>query len=520
MMRKFLVCLLVSVFTISIIRAQQITRFAYIQTENKQPFYVKWNSKVWSSSSSGYLILSKIKDQQINVVVGFPKNIYPEQSFTISFNGNKDAGYLLKEFGEKGWGLYNLQSFAVTYAVKDASAPKEEVVPASAVNQPKAEEAKSPFGDLLVQVTQDTTVKNIVVEKPQPPPVVKKEEPVKLKIDSGQKVGKQEAKPVIKESPVTNSTEVKTTPNDVVNKGSADSTKTEAKIPDDKSKAETKPREKVVVKTETKPVDSVKNEIKNEVKQVAQETGIKTLPVAEEVKSSVNLFATNENAESYDYIYVIENKTGAKDTIGISIKKDKVEIKPVAKTEPGVKDTVIKTPPKNEPKFIEIIVDTAKKVKETPVIEPIKKDTVENIAGSQIKEPVKELIKDDKSLAESKKIETPATQPVKEGTKVVMVNTDCKNMATEKDFMALRKKMVAEDNDDDMVAAARKVFKTKCFTTDQVKNLCVLFLKDEGKYKFLDAAYPYVYDTDNFKQLSSLLTDEYYINRFKAMIKN
>ena len=101
-----------------------------------------------------------------------------------------------------------------------------------------------------------------------------------------------------------------------------------------------------------------------------------------------------------------------------------------------------------------------------------------------------------------------------------MVNTDCKNMASDKDFIALRKKMAAEESDDDMVTAARKVFKTKCFTSEQVKNLCVLFLKDDGKYKFLDAAYPFVYDTDNFKQLGSLLTEEYYLNRFKAMIKN
>lgn len=524
MMRKFLICLLVSVFTLSIIQAQQITRFAYIQTENKQPFYVKWNSKVWSSSSSGYLILSKIKDQQINVVVGFPKNIYPEQSFTITFSGNKDAGFLLKEFGEKGWGLYNLQSFAVSYAVKEATAPKEEVVTAPVVNPPKVEEAKSPFGDLLVQVTQDSTVKNIAVEKLQPP-VVKKEEPIKPKIDSVQKIVKQEEKPLVKESPKTNNAEIKPVANDAVKKDVVEKIKTspDVKTVDEKPKVETKPAEKEVVKTETKTADSVKTAIQKEVKQVAQDTVVKVQPVAEAVKSSVNLFATNENAESYDYIYVTEEKTGVKDTVGISIKKDKVEIKPVVKSETEVKDT-IKPQPKDEPKFIEIIADTSRKANEVPVIESIKKDTLENKIDSVVKEPAKELIKDEKPLTETKKEATTVTESAKEtpkeAAKVVMVNTDCKNMATEKDFMALRKKMVAEENDDDMVAAARKVFKTKCFTTDQVKNLCVLFLKDEGKYKFLDAAYPYVYDTDNFKQLSFLLTEEYYINRFKVMIKN
>ena len=78
--------------------------------------------------------------------------------------------------------------------------------------------------------------------------------------------------------------------------------------------------------------------------------------------------------------------------------------------------------------------------------------------------------------------------------------------------------MNAEDNPDDMIVVARKVFKTKCFTTDQVKNLSALFLKDEGRYKFFDTAYPFVSDSYNFGSLESQLTDNYFITRFKAMI--
>ena len=101
-----------------------------------------------------------------------------------------------------------------------------------------------------------------------------------------------------------------------------------------------------------------------------------------------------------------------------------------------------------------------------------------------------------------------------------MVNSDCKQMATEEDFLKSRKKMTAEDTDDEMVTVAKKLFKQKCYSTEQIKNLSVLFLKDEGKYKLFDAAYPYVYDTQNFKILETQLTDQYYISRFKAMIRN
>jgi hypothetical protein len=36
---------------------------------------------------------------------------------------------------------------------------------------------------------------------------------------------------------------------------------------------------------------------------------------------------------------------------------------------------------------------------------------------------------------------------------------------------------------------------------------------------FFDAAYQYVSDLENFSTLQSALKDEYFINRFKAMIR-
>lgn len=78
--------------------------------------------------------------------------------------------------------------------------------------------------------------------------------------------------------------------------------------------------------------------------------------------------------------------------------------------------------------------------------------------------------------------------------------------------------MVAENSDEDMIKAARKIFKTKCFTTEQIKNLSLLFLKDESKYMFFDIAYPFVSDSDVYSTLEKQLSDAYYITRFRAMI--
>ena len=77
----------------------------------------------------------------------------------------------------------------------------------------------------------------------------------------------------------------------------------------------------------------------------------------------------------------------------------------------------------------------------------------------------------------------------------------------------------AAEGDEEMVAEAKKYFKIKCFNTAQLKNLSTLFLNDEGKYNFFDAAYKHVSDKASFVTLQSELKDEYFINRFKAIIR-
>ena len=78
--------------------------------------------------------------------------------------------------------------------------------------------------------------------------------------------------------------------------------------------------------------------------------------------------------------------------------------------------------------------------------------------------------------------------------------------------------MAAKTSDDGMVSEAKKLFKNKCFTTDQIKNLGSLFLTSAGKYQFFDAAYLHVTDRDQFASLQSEITDAYYLKRFKALV--
>ena len=79
--------------------------------------------------------------------------------------------------------------------------------------------------------------------------------------------------------------------------------------------------------------------------------------------------------------------------------------------------------------------------------------------------------------------------------------------------------MASENNAEDMIKVAKKYFKIKCYGTEQIKDLSYLFLTDKGKYMFFDAAYPFTSDSNKYQTLQSQLTDEYYLNRFKAMIR-
>jgi hypothetical protein len=132
--------------------------FIYLQADPEQAFFVKMNEKVHSSTASGYLILSRLKDSSYNFSVGFPENKWPEQKFNLDVKG-KDHGYLLKNFSEKGWGLVDLQTMAIQMSLTNSGQ--------------KAEQRDvSVFTDILSKAANDPSLK----EKPVATPVALKEE--------------------------------------------------------------------------------------------------------------------------------------------------------------------------------------------------------------------------------------------------------------------------------------------------------------------------------------------------------
>jgi len=103
-------------------------------------------------------------------------------------------------------------------------------------------------------------------------------------------------------------------------------------------------------------------------------------------------------------------------------------------------------------------------------------------------------------------------------SKNILPNVDCSNPATDHDVDELREKILAENTIESKIAMADKYFKTKCFSTKQIKTLSELFASDKSKYNFFQTAYPFISDKENSAQLVTSLSDTVYINRFKKRL--
>ncbi len=87
---------------------QQQEYYVFIQETAQQPFYVRMGDVSHSSSATGHIIVSRLRDSTYNFFIGFPRGRSTEQLFTIAMN-KKDHGYELKNMNGR-WQLFDLQT--------------------------------------------------------------------------------------------------------------------------------------------------------------------------------------------------------------------------------------------------------------------------------------------------------------------------------------------------------------------------------------------------------------------------
>jgi hypothetical protein len=445
--KKLWLLLLICTFCFSV-KAQQ-THFVYLQTDNGQPFYVKLDNKVISSSAEGYVILPNITEGNYQIAVGFPKKEHPEEKFSLKA-GNNNEGFVIKNFADKGMQLFNLQTLALINGASDSGKTADAPV----------KKDSDAFSTMLAGVVKDSSILQNHQVQSAPQVVAKVDSSTAAKPDSSNVANKSAATivPVVKPGPVAKN-------------------------------------------------DSVSKILSNE-----NESGLTMLysDTDADKTDTISVFipAQNDAAPQEETKAVVENKNADNSAPAAQVQTDftitPTVIKPAKENSGFVfrKDSVVEN---NEPENRPVQVFTIGPAKE--------KATGKKEEASESNEEAIRKTSKENNPSEGQMILLP---------KVVTsskVNSDCKTFASNGDFLRLRKKMAAENSSEDMIKVARKYFRNACFSTEQIKDLSYLFLDDKGRYMFFDAAYPHTSDSDQYQLLESQLTDQYYINRFQAMIR-
>lgn len=405
-------------FFISVFAYSQRSYMIYIQSENGKPFFLNYNDKISGSSPGGYIILSQLKDTLVQFRVGFPDNQTAEQQFAIQVQSS-DHGYLLKNFGDKGWGLFDLQSLAVT--MSESGNYRTSL---------KLNDQTSSFTNLLSKASGDS----MLLYSPD----IKKDE-IKLK-EVVSAVPKEDSVPLTK-STVNTTTTSTTEINKEIENIAKEPVKADAAKTSDTEIAKLSPPPVREEKIE-KPLYKVERETER------IETKSEYAPVVYR-PSQIIRKSESSTTEGFGLIYIDKYLDGRQDTIRLLIENNQ-KYNLVSSMEPSDSD---------------------------------KGKTVETISPQKL-------------------------------------STNCKEVADDNDFLKLRKRMAAESNEGKMFEEAKKTFRSKCFTTEQLKNLSALFLTSLNKYNFFTAAYPYTSDKINFPSLESELKEEYYKVRFKSIAEN
>lgn len=306
---------------------------------------------------------------------------------------------------------------------------------------------------------------------------------------------------VVNDSAVLYASVVKADPPKKPTVDSTTTAKTEVEIKPENEKPDTVAGDTAAIVQAEKIADSIKTEpviAKTETLR-PDSTIIDSASRAAPSKDVVALVDTpsiaklgEETGKEGKKLVFLENK---KDTITVLIPLDK--------------DTVAAAPAKEMVKE-----NTAQSLMDS--VASMKKPDTVAIAKAEMKKP-------DTSI-ETQKIDSATAVTTKEpepqkSTGLVMINSDCVKFASDNDVDKLRIKMMNEKDAGNRVFVAHKVFKNMCFATRQIKALSELFPNDELKFRFFETAWPFVSDTALFKTLEETLTDQFFITRFRTLLR-
>jgi hypothetical protein len=527
--------------------------FVFLSTEDRQPFYVRLDSTMFSSTPDGHLILAPLKDSTYQLTIGFPGETTSEQRYVFSIR-EKDQEFQLKKRGDAGWGLFDQQSNE--WLTPEATAGKTVQPRLPGIRKDDA------FSRMMADVVGDTAVlyntytmeqalnDSPLVESSKPAvapskPVVSLSKPIVTPSKPAADT------PAFVASPAHDSTHVVALSN---TRPPADSTRrantpplqpliTSAISPGGVSSVVVPPvnvphadsalhgDSSLVTANSLAPATSVTRP--DSTASAPSHSIDSTTPQNRGIQTGAPLYrphviarlSERQTARGLRQVYTDRTGGDAKaDTIVVIIPPDTPVTAALNKTPPTRHDSlaIVQAPAGHRPR-----PDSASTAQSPVVRKPRidsgstaqssathKKDTTQLVEIHPIPAATNTTVENNRPHPADSGISHPAGGDGK--PEAPFINSDCHVFATDYDVDKLRMKMLEAVKEEERIATARKAFKTKCFTTSQLRILSEVFGTDGGRFRFFEAAWPFAADA-HFRELSSLLTDPAYTAKFKSL---
>ena len=563
------------IFFATTIKSQDY-HFIYIQSENKQPFYLRTKEKVYSSTESGYLIIPKLESKRLIFTVGFPKNIWPPSDYQLDIE-LKDLGFQLKKVDSLQWALYDLQTSellspteknANKFQIIQTSTDEFSNILAEVSNNPAIKQKKINTDEGLVEnknynslivdkstsanpdekiisSTSDTALQSSLTKTVEPIipkmdtaiqlSIAKTEEPIISKADTAAQLNivKNDETIIPK---MDTSVQLNIAKNDETIIPKMDTSvqlniakNDETIIPKMDTSVQlniAKNDETIIPKMDTAvqlSIAKTEEPIISKADTVVQLNTTKTIESAISKTETVPLVLAN-SADNYvvpqlDSINKIDvaNKVELPVSIigSVDHQISSVSIK---------KDTALMS--------VEISKQTVNRIetksitRELSFIDSSGRSLTYTIKEEGIEDHVVIFISYDKPLV-FPKLENDTNVDVKINIQNVAQENDqkefstasnCITLANDEDFLQLRREMVVAESELKMIDIAMNSLVKKCWKVDQIKNLAVLLLNDDNRFEFIKMSKTFLVDQQQFVNMLPLMTTEKNINNFKALL--
>lgn len=440
--------------------------FVYIQSDQGRLFYVKTEGRIFSASEPGYIILSGLQAGRNRLVIGFPRNEFPEQLFLLPKLGEQDQGYLLKHDQGDRFVLYSLLNFrriepdSVSRGISFGYQAYEPM----AQNSPSGPSDTSRKRRLKVVhhgPIKDTTPQNQAREISR----------FRQLLDEASREGR----------PIQQTFSSQT----------MDSLRKPRQFSGQKEPGGDSSR--LVLARASGYQDTLRSapdlQGNNPGKTPSDSAGNQSPGRLPDGRISPLASASgNQNPDS------IRATTPVRETYAGN--------RPVSELHPG-----------SQPHFIHFAGDSASGLSSSSM-------KPNPFLGDSLTVVTKQPSLSEKGQQEPGNSKTRSlVRVLKANQGPVMINSDCRSLADEQTFQKLRRRMAVQDNDENMVRIAEKFFRQDCYSVDQVRQLAYLISSDEYRLRLVSLAYAHVYDTDHFGNLSGIFGSPAYKNRFLALIR-